>query len=60
MTYPTESDRREAIATALEDAGWHGPAGDVREGVSIAEVMRRVAELGLIEPADIIASTDFD
>lgn len=44
MTYDTTltTDQRDVLAVALEDAGWHSPAADIRDGVTPEVVLSRL------------------
>lgn len=54
MTYDTELDtqQREALAVALEEAGWHSPAADIRDGVSPEVVLSRLHRLSREDDED--------
>jgi hypothetical protein len=54
VTYDTEldADQSEALATALEEAEWHTPAADIRDGVSPEVVLSRLRALSWQEDCD--------
>jgi hypothetical protein len=54
MTYNTELDtqQRDALAVALEGAGWHSPAADIRDGVSSEVVLLRLHRLSREDDED--------
>lgn len=54
MTYDTElgTQQRDALAVALEGAGWHSPAADIRDGVSPEIVLSRLHRLSKEDDED--------
>jgi hypothetical protein len=52
----TQWQRRDAIAAELDAAGWHAVAEDVRDGLALDTILRRLREIGEgeSEASDII------